>query len=64
MNTKNIATNSAAVELNIFAVLGEDMCRETAYGLEYIIDEIFPIVEAKGNLQPSMSWAGFDDLTI
>lgn len=64
MNTKNIKTKSAAAELNISAVLDQDLFRECTYGLEYIIDELYPKGGGNMNRNATMNWAGFNDLMI
>ncbi len=64
MKTKNIKTKSAAAELNLSAVLDQDLFTECTYGLEYIIDEIYPKGEVNVSRNATMNWAGFDDLMI
>ncbi len=64
MNTKNIKTKSVATESNLSAVLDQDLFTECTYGLEYIIDEIYPKGEVNVSRNATMNWAGFDDLMI
>ncbi len=64
MNTKNVETDSTTTELNKFSVLSENIFTECTYGLEYIIDDLFPRVERNVSRQSSIKWAGLDDLII
>jgi hypothetical protein len=64
MNTKNVETDSTTTELNKFSVLSENIFTECTYGLEYVIDDLFPQVERNVIRQTSIKWAGLDDLII
>ena len=64
MNTKNVETNSTTAELNEISVLNVNIYTECAYGLEYVIDDLFPQIERNASKQTSVKWAGLDDLII
>ncbi len=63
-NTQNFKTESETVELQPVTVLNQELFSECTYGLEYILDEVFPEGRINMNRQLVMNWAGFDDLTI
>lgn len=63
-NTQNFKTESETVELQPVTVPNQELFSECTYGLEYILDELFPEGRINENRQLVMNWAGFDDLTI
>lgn len=61
---QNFKIESDAAALNIVAVAEQDLFSECTYGLEYIIDDLFPEGTMNVGRQTTMNWAGFDDLMI
>ena len=63
-NTQNFKTESETIELQPVPIPNQELFSECTYGLEYILDEVFPEGRINMNRQLVMNWAGFDDLTI
>jgi hypothetical protein len=61
---QNFKIESDDSELNIVAVTDQDLFSECTYGLEYIVDELFPEGAMNVGKQAMIDWAGFDDLMI
>lgn len=64
MDRKNFETELDAAELRIVSIEDQDLFSECTYGLEYILDELFPKGVIDVSRQAAMNWAGFDDLMI
>jgi len=64
MDRQNIKKESDAVELNVVAAENQDLFSECTYGLEYIIDELFPEGNMNMSRQTMMSSAEFGDFML
>ena len=64
INRQNFKTELEIVELQPVTTLDQDLFSDSTYGLEYILDELFPEGRINVGRQLVMDWAGLDDLTI
>ncbi len=64
INRQNFKIDSETVNLQPVTIVNQDLFSECTYGLEYILDELFPEGGMNVGRQLAMNWAGLDDLTI
>jgi hypothetical protein len=64
MNLYNNAEIAYSTDLQVFEDFSDDLKNEVSYGLEYILDEIFPDKKLEIIHDLSVDWFGLSDLII